>query len=150
MSVTLKQFLTDGRLKSHRTTSREIRDLLRVADRNFQDAAVEGISFDLRFTTAYQAVFQLATMVLGASGYRTTGQGHHWVTFTVLPELMGGEVQVVTDYFDQCRGKRNLSDYDRAGEISEEETVELLKEAKKFRGTVLNWLRRNHPGLAPQ
>lgn len=146
----LRQFLTDGQLKPHRTSPREIRDLVRVADRNLKDAAVEEISFDLRFITAYQAVLQLATIVLAASGYRTTGKGHHWVTFKVLPELFGRGSQDLADYFDQCRGKRNLSDYDRAGEISDAEAEELLNEAKKFRVTVLDWLKRGHSKLVPR
>lgn len=71
------------------------------------------------------------------------------VTFKVLPELLGLEFQDLADYFDHCRNKRNLSDYDRAGEISEDEVVEVLKEAKKFRGTVLGWLKTHHPKLVP-
>ena len=145
--MTLKQFLADGRLKPHRTSPKEVRDLLRVADRDLKDAAATAISFDLRFMTAYHAAFQLATIVLAASGFRTTGTGHHWVTFNVLPELLGPGFQDLAEYFDQCRNKRNLSDYDRAGEISEAEAVELLKEARKFRTTVLNWLKEHHPKL---
>jgi len=71
------------------------------------------------------------------------------VTFKVLPELLGSEIQNLSDYFDQCRNKRNLSDYDRAGEISRDEAEELLREAKKFRGIVLNWLKTHHRGLYP-
>lgn len=150
MSVTLRQFLDEGRLRPHRSNAREIQDLFRVLDRNLKDAAVEEISVDLRFTTAYQSALQLATIALAASGYRSEGAGHHWVTFKVLPELMGQEVQDLADYFDQCRGKRNLSDYDRAGEIARDEAVELLKEAKAFRVTTMNWLKKNHPRLVPR
>lgn len=148
--MTLKQFSADGRLKRHRTNPREIRDLLRVVNRDLKDAAVTAISYDRRFATAYQAVLQLATVVLAASGFRTTGTGHHWATIRVLPELLGPEVQDLADYFDQCRSKRNLSDYDRAGEISRDEAEELLNEAKKFRSIVLNWLKRHHSKLAPK
>ena len=150
MSVALKQFLADGRLKHHRSSPKEIRDLLRVVDRDLKDAAATAISLDLRFTTAYKAAFQLATIVLAASGYRATGAGHHWVTFSVLPKLLGKEFQDLADYFDHCRNKRNLSEYDRAGEVSEDEAVELLKEAEKFRATVLNWLKKHHPRLVPR
>lgn len=150
MSVTLKQFLADGRLKRHRSSPREIRDLLRVADRDLKDAAVTAISLDRRFITAYQAVLQLATIVLAASGFRATGAGHHWATFKTLPELLGQDLQNLSDYFDQCRTKRNLSDYDRAGEISREEAGELLKEAKKFRPAVLGWLKKHHPTFLPK
>lgn len=145
--MALKQFLADGRLKPHRPSPKEIRDLLRVADRDLKDAVINAISVDLRFTTAYQAIFQLATIVLAASGFRTTGSGHHWVTFNVLPELLGQEFQDLVNYFDHCRNKRNLSAYDRAGEISEDEARELLEEAKKFRRTVLGWAKMHHPRL---
>lgn len=148
--MTLKQFLAEDRLRRHRTTTKEIQDLLRVADRNLKDAAVEEISFDLRFTTAYQAALQLATIVLAASGYRTKGAGHHWITFKILPELFGRGIKDLADYFEQCRNKRNLSDYDRAGEISDDEASELLGEVKKFRGTVLDWLKTHHPKVVPK
>ncbi len=87
--MTLKQFLAEDRLRRHRTTTKEIQDLLRVADRNLKDAAVEEISFD-------------------------------------------------------------LSDYDRAGEISDDEASELPGEVKKFRGTVLDWLKAHHPKVVPK
>lgn len=146
----LKRSLAAGRLRPHRTSAKEIRDLLRVVDRDLKDAGVKDISVDLRFVTGYQAAFQLATIVLAASGFRTTGTGHHWATFNVLPELLGREVETLADYFDQCRGKRNLSEYDRAGEISEGEAKELLGGARKFRATVLDWLRAHHPRLVPR
>jgi HEPN superfamily protein len=145
----LKQFLADARLKPHQTSRSEVGDLLRVADRDLKDAAVKAISLDLRFTTAYQAALQLATIVLTASGYRTTGVGHHWITFNVLPDLMGPEYQDQADYFDQCRNKRNRSDYDRAGTVSATEAAEILIEAKRFRISVLNWLKARHPDIAP-
>lgn len=145
--MNLKQLLVEGRVRPHRTNLGEIRDLLRVVDRDLKDAAVDVISVDLRFQTAYRAALQLATIVLAASGYRTTGAGHHQATFDVLPELLGPESQDLALYFDQCRGKRNRSDYDRADEIAEDEAVELLEEAKKFRRTILVWLRGHHPKL---
>ncbi|MEK6665773.1 MAG: SAV_6107 family HEPN domain-containing protein [candidate division NC10 bacterium] len=147
MKMTLKQFFAEGRLRRHTTNAREIGDLLRVVDRNLEDAAVERISVDLRFATAYQAALQLATIVLTASGFRSIGAGHHWVTFKVLPELLGSGFQDLADYFDQCRDKRNVLDYDRAGEIAETEAEELLQEARKFRTAVLAWLRQRHPRL---
>ena len=85
--MTSKQFLAEGRLKPHRTGPKEVRDLLRVAQRDLKDASVTEISVDRRFIIAYQAAFQLATIVLAASGFRTAGTGHHWVTFKILPEL---------------------------------------------------------------
>ena len=78
------------------------------------------------------------------------GSGHHWVTFSVVPELLGREYQDLANYFDYCRNKRNLADYDRAGEISAREAEELLEEAKKFRASVLDWLKAHHPKVFPR
>jgi len=103
---------------------------------------------DLQFHAAYQAAFRLATIVLAASKLRTAQTRHHWTTFHILPEL-GAQYRELADYFDQCRGKRNVADYDRAGDIAETEARELLAEAKKFRGVVLAWLRDKHPTLVP-
>ena len=40
-----------------------------------------------------------------------------------------------------CRTKRNITDYDRTGEISEHEANELLQEVKNFKQEVEDWLR---------
>lgn len=47
---------------------------------------------------------------------------------------------------NSCRAKRNMTDYDRVGGISEAEAEELLAEARAFRRDVLEWLRAVHPG----
>lgn len=51
------------------------------------------------------------------------------------------------DYFDSCRKKRNVADYDAAGMISDAEVKELLEEIECFRNDVLSWLDREHPDL---
>ncbi len=148
--MSLKDLLADGRIRSHSTSAREVADLMRVVDRDLVDAAVAQISTDRRFATAYNAALQLATIVLHAAGYRTAASGHHWATFHVLPEIMGSQTQSRADYLDYCRAKRNVSDYDRAGEISDSELQELIAEVLAFRRDLLAWLRGHHPALAPR
>jgi hypothetical protein len=91
MKMNLQNWLNEGRLQRHNTSTKEIADLLKVVDRDLADAAIKEISADRRFATAYNAALQLATIVLYASGYRTGKSGHHWVTFKILPEVMGPE-----------------------------------------------------------
>jgi len=148
--VSLKELLADGRVRAHKTSAREMADLLRVVDRDLADAAVLQISTDRRFATAYNAALQLATIALYASGYRAAGTGHHWATFHVLPEIMGPQAQARADYLDNCRSKRNVTDYDRAGEISARDTEEIHAEARAFRDEMLAWLEKNHPPLVPK
>lgn len=147
--MTLKNLLAEGRICSHKTSDKEIEGVFRVIERDFEDAKIQQLSSDRRFATAYNAALQLATIVLYVSGYRTTGHGHHWATFHVLPDIMGDTFHARADYFDSCRTKRNLSDYDRAGEISVREAEEILAEASTFREEILLWLRKNHSALLP-
>lgn len=63
---------------------------------------------------------------------------------------MGAQAQGRADYLDNCRSKRNVTDYDRVGEISQREVEEMLAEARAFREDLLDWLKRNHPALWPK
>jgi hypothetical protein len=148
--MTLKELSAEGRLRKHTTSPREIVDLLRVVDRDVADARIQQLSADRRFATAYNAALQLATIVLHAAGYQATGAGHHWVTLHVLPEIMGPRAATRTHYLDGCRTKRNITDYDRVGEISTAEVSGILQEVRAFRADVLAWLSARHPSLLPK
>ncbi|NPV59496.1 MAG: hypothetical protein HPY75_07525 [Actinobacteria bacterium] len=143
----MQDWLDRKDLRQHNTSRREIANLLEVVDRDLQDASVTVISPDRRFATAYNAVLQLATVVLYASGYRAAGKGHHWITISVLPDIMGSDAQERMDYFNNCRTKRHGVDYDRADIISLDDVDELLREAEIFRDEVLTWLKANRPDL---
>ncbi len=145
--MTLRNLLSERRIRPHDSSAEEIADLFQVVGRDLQDTQVANLSPDRRFTTAYNAALQLATVVLRAAGYRTTGSAHHWVTFHVLPELLPpGEIGRA-DYFDACRRKRNTADYDAVGMISDAEVKELLGEVGEFRKDVITWLQREHSNL---
>lgn len=147
MIVNLESWLTEKHLRPHKTTKKEIQDLLGVAQRDMSDAAVPGLSSDRRFLIAYEAALTLATIPLYCVGYETYGKGHHWLTFRVLPEVIGAEFAGLADYFDLCRTKRNVGTYDRGGQISETEVEELLEEVRVFHKAVEDWLQLNHSGL---
>lgn len=66
----------------------------------------------------------------------------------VLPEIMDPQAQARADYLNNCRAKRNVTDCDHVGEISEAEAGEILAEARAFRGDLQEWLRATHPRLA--
>jgi len=48
---------------------------------------------------------------------------------------------------DKLRKKRNISDYEMIGMVSEQEVGEMLGLAKTLRQSVERWLRQNHPEL---
>jgi hypothetical protein len=49
--------------------------------------------------------------------------------------------------FDQFRKKRNISGYDHAGMISDQEAKEMVDLANRLRQEVEKWLHENHPNL---
>jgi hypothetical protein len=142
--MNFKKWLAQERLRTHKTSKEEIQGLLEIAKRDLNDASVQDLSTDRRFLIAYEGALTMATIPLYCAGYETYGRGHHWLTFRILPEVMGEEYSDLAEYFDQCRTKRNVGTYDRGGQISESEVDELLAEVKSFYEDVIDWLKRNH------
>lgn len=145
--MSLKKWLSENKLSKHKASQQEIQNLLGLVERDTQDAKIEALSNDRRFITAYNAALQLATCILYTTGYRTKPSkgGHYWISFAVLPDIMGEMVSEYSDYFDTCRIKRNVSDYTSVGEISQGEAEELIIEVVKFRQVVEDWIERNNP-----
>ncbi|MGB2895295.1 MAG: hypothetical protein WBB65_03910 [Anaerolineales bacterium] len=142
-----KRWLAEERLRTHKTNDEEIRGLLDIVRRDLNDASVPDLSTDRRFLIAYEGALTLATIPLYCAGYETYGRGHHWLTFRILPEVMGEEFSDLVEYFDQCRTKRNIGTYDRSGQISESELDELLVEVVSSQEDVVDWLKVNHSDL---
>jgi uncharacterized protein (UPF0332 family) len=148
MNMSLKKYVDDERICPHTASKKEIEHLFKIVDRDLSDASSPSISADRRHATAYNASLQLATIVLHASGYRAKSKiGHHWVTLILIPELMGKNKALQARYFNTCREKRNITDYDFAGHITEKEVSELIKEVKQFKTEVEEWLKKHHPSL---
>ncbi len=88
-------------------------------------------------------------MAVACSGYRVSARaGHHAVTFDAAHLAIGSEAASLADYFDACRRKRNVIDYDNSSVATETEAAELLGKAANFHGLVEAWVRSNHPDLA--
>ena len=145
--MSLESLLAQGRLRPHKASRAEVQDILAVVERDLKDAAVPGLSAERRFLIAYEAGLRLATVPLHCAGYETHGAGHHWVTFQVLPEVMGKEFSDLAEYLEVCRTKRNVGTYDRAGEISSGEADEIRGEVTSFKVEVEGWLGAKHPEL---
>jgi uncharacterized protein (UPF0332 family) len=146
--MSLEGWKDSGWLREHETSAKEISGIMALVERDLTDAAREEISTDWRFNIAYNAGLQLATAVLYASGYRAgKGESKHYRTIQALPLIMGPEFVAVKDYLDNCRRKRNVSEYDTAGTVSEKEANELLRTAQRLKDQVETWLEENHPEL---
>ena len=142
-----KQLLADRLIQRHTASNDELYDIREVVKRDLRDAALPGLSADRRFATAYNAVLQLARLAIACAGYRVSlGPAHHRTTFDAVKLALGKGSTPLIAYFDTCRRKRNIIDYDQAEVATETEAAELLKKAKEFRGAVEAWVRDNHPG----
>lgn len=145
--MTLQDLLDEKRLRHHKTSAQEIAALFKIVERDLLNANIQHVTADYKFIMAYSAALQLATIALCAAGYRAAGMGHHKTTIQSLPAVMGPQANRRADYLDNCRTKRNITSYDRAGEISDTEASRIIAEVKTFRSDLLAWLKMKHPHL---
>jgi hypothetical protein len=145
--VSLAALLSSKRIERHLTSSSELTGLRKLIARDMADATIPGLSADRRFATAYNAVLQLSKMVLACSGYRvpTTLPGHHQTTFEVAGLVLGPTARKLTDYFETCRRKRNVIDYDSAEVTTDSQAGELIEKAIQYHKLIESWIANNQP-----
>jgi len=140
--MSLELWEKNGWLRKHQTSVQEIKGILSLVERDIEEASREVISIDWKFNIAYNAGLQLATIALLAAGYRTgRGESKHYRVIQTLPLVMGEKFTALKNYLDNCRRKRNISEYDAVGTISEKEAVELLETVKDFKIELEGWLK---------
>lgn len=77
-----KKLQAEGKVQVHKTSKKELDDLRAVIVRDMEDAAIQELSDDRRFASAYNAALQAAKMSIACAGFRLAGtQGHHRLTF---------------------------------------------------------------------
>ena len=145
--MTWTQLLANNEVQRHKTSKKELDKLRAVIGRDLADASLAGASADRRFATAYNAALQAAKMAIACAGYRVVGAGHHRVSFDVVKLAIGKVADPYSDYFDRCRRKRNVIDYDDAFVATETEATEILTKAKEFADVVEQWIAKVHPSL---
>jgi hypothetical protein len=148
--VSLQALLANKRIERHLTSSNEISGLRKLIARDMADAGVPGLSPDRIFATAYNAVLQLSKLALACAGYRVsaTVPGHHQTTFEAAGFVLGAVGRHFTDYFETCRRKRNVIDYDSAEVVSQSQAAELAAKATQYHVLVETWIAKNHPNYA--
>jgi hypothetical protein len=145
-SVTWTQLLANNEVQLHKTSKKELDKLRPVIRRDLADASLDGASADRRFATAYNAALEAAKMAIACAGYRVVGAGHHRISFDVVKLAIGKGADPYSDYFDRCRRKRNVIDYDDAF-AAETEAKEIVTKTKEFVEVVEKWIAKNHPSL---
>jgi hypothetical protein len=144
--MSLKQWEDNGWLRPHRTSRKEIKNLLDIVNRDMLDAG-SAISTDWRFGIAYNAALKLCRIILSAEGYRPSHELQHYRTLAALPEILGEAKKPDAEYLDDCRKKRNIVEYEYVGGASGTDADELIEFVKDLRDEVIAWLKKNHPEL---
>jgi len=144
--VSLQDWLKSRWLIKHQTSRQEIVDLLGMADRDLAQCRTPNLSPDWQLNIAYNAALQAATAALAAAGYRAMREAHHYRVIQSLAHTIKADPVLIAQ-LDKFRKKRNISDYERAGGVSEQEANEMFALAKNLRNEVEKWLRSNHPEL---
>lgn len=147
--MSLEDWLKDSLVVRHRPSAREIADLLRICARDLEKAGIVELGPDWRLSIAHNAALQSAAAALAASGYRARKEGQHYRTIQSLAFTIGWDPALVRQ-LDKFREKRNRSDYERAGLVTEQEAEEMIALARHLRDDVERWLRTHHPELTTE
>jgi HEPN domain-containing protein len=147
MKMSLEDWLKDKLIVKHRPSPGEIAELLHICDRDLEEVAIIGLSPDWRLSIAHNAALQAARVALAAVGYRARKEGQHYLVLQSLAFTIEADPATIRQ-LDKFREKRNISDYERAGLVTEQEAKEMIALAKQLRRDVEQWLRTHHPGLA--
>jgi hypothetical protein len=145
--MSLKLWLENGWLKEYKPTSREIAELLAVADRSLKDCQIPELSNEGKLDMAHNAALQSSAAALAAAGYRASREAYHYYVIQSLSFTLQLEGRVIRR-LHKLRRKRNISDYERPGTVAEQEAQEMVELAKLIRQQVEEWVRNNHPELA--
>lgn len=129
--MSLQTWLENGWLRKHKTSKKEITDLLKIVDRDMKDAD-GGISDDWRFGIAYNAALKLCLILLLAEGFRPEKTLQHYRPIQALPLILGKEKKADAEYLDACRSKRNIVEYDYVGAATEDDVRELIEFGKEL------------------
>jgi hypothetical protein len=126
--MTWAKLLANNNVTRQPAAKKELDNLRSIVSRSLKDVTAPGLSADARFIMAYDAARTLSLMIVRSSGYRHKAAGGHYNTFLAL-ETADGQFAKLSAYFDGCRIKRNASEYDFAGGVTDTDADGLLKTA---------------------
>lgn len=144
--MSLQNWEKNNWLVKHKPSAGEITQLLGIADRDLKDSQAVGLTDDWKLNIAYNSALQSATAALLACGYRASREMHHYRVIGSLAYTIDADADLINK-LDKFRKKRNISDYEIAGAVSEGEAKEMLRLAKELRKDVAGWLEKAYSKL---
>lgn len=120
------------KLKLEPPDQNEFDGMLTSAKRGLQDAKVEGVSEEGRFSLAYGAAHALALAAMRWHGYRSDNR---YLVFQCLQHTINLDT-AKWRVLDQCHNQRNLAEYEGHLDISPQLFSELLSITEELIGRV--------------
>jgi hypothetical protein len=111
-----------NKLKLEPPDQKEFNAMLATAKRRLQDAQLEGLSEEGRFSLAYGAAHVIALAAMRWHGYRSDNR---YLVFQCLDQTAGLD-KVKWRVLDKCHNARNISEYEGHLEISDQLLKELI------------------------
>jgi hypothetical protein len=133
-------------MTEHQTSREEITDLLGVVERDAAQCRIDDLAPDWQLNIAYNAVLQVAMAALAATGYRAGRDAQHYRVIESLAYTMSVAAPRIAQ-LQGFRKKRNISGYERAGGVSQQEANEMVSLAGALRDELIAWLAANYPEL---
>ena len=140
------KLLADKAVAAFPASKQELDNLRSIVTRSLRDVSATGLSADARFVIEYDAARTLSLMVVRAAGYRPRSAGAHYHRFAAL-EAADSAFAAISAYFDGCRIKRNVSEYEFAGGVSDTDADGLLTTVRNFAIDVEAWIKTHHPSF---
>jgi uncharacterized protein (UPF0332 family) len=147
MTMSLEDWLNDKLIVKHRPSAAGIAELLHICDRDLEKVEIIALGPDWRLSIAHNAAVQAAKAALAAAGYRARKEGQHYLVLQSMAFTIKTDAATIKQ-LDKFREKRNISDYERAGLVTEQEAEEMIALAKQLRDDVEQWLHAHYPSLA--
>jgi len=145
--MSLSEWLRHRFVVPHETNHQEIADLLSIIHRDLKESESGTHCPEWKLSIAFNAALQAATAALAAAGYRVPkGGSHHYYTLQSLRFTVGLDSEAVLK-LETVKKKRDISDYTRAGAVSDQEALEVIALATEVCARVLRWLEAEHPDL---
>ena len=144
--MNLKDWEVNGWIKPHKTSRKEITNLISSIDNDLSNCRQEFLSENWRFKIAYSAVRKCCYIPLYCMGYSIVrgGSEHHRVIQS-LPLTLGRMYNDIRDYLDSCRSKRNINEYGGYSTFSKKEVDTLIKTTESLLQDILSWLGKRYP-----
>jgi len=146
--MSLSDWFDSGFIAEHRTSRQEISELLALVDRDLHESETGTHSPEWKLAIAYNAILQAAKAALAATGYRVpkSNRSHHYYTIQSLQFTLKADPTTILK-IEAVQKKWNISDYERAGTVSDREAQDALELAKTVCKQVREWLRGKHRRL---